>query len=242
MIEERNTITNGSTEFGLPTNDEQIKSFSIQNNIENRNTRNSFFKVEIENTETQFNFDAVPEIGAVVYADKHAFIGNGQEWKQLANTEDIPVIPPTINVGFQVAIDTHYTSQANGKTIGILEELIPNDAGTEYGNIRVYSGSKFYFERNLMYTVSISFSASVNANNQHAELFFGTSGITWNGYKDILFFPKGNGVAHTFTRTYQILGDAFSQDNGVNVYIFPSKDGKIWGAQFSIQSISQQVV
>lgn len=201
--------------------------------IEERRTINSQFDNQLEefNTDSEYQ-KAVPEVGAIIYANGYPFYGDGNQWNQLAKLTDIPI---GSNAGYQVAEDTTYTNVNNAQTLTAVEEIIYNDNGNRLGNLSEYNGDKFYFRNEVIYTVTISFTAQVSANNQHAQLFFGTSGIPYNGYSDVLYFAKGNNVAHSFSRTYQIVGDDATEQGGINLYLFPSHAGKMWNAKFTIQ-------
>jgi esterase/lipase superfamily enzyme len=203
----------------------------INQNIEERQTRNSQFDNQLEqvNTEEQF-FTNVPEVGALISVQGSPFIGDGEGWVQLATMNDIP----TYQNGYQVAYDTDHTNTNNAQNINAVEQVVMNNVGTSLGTMGCYDGRQFFFREGTIYTVTLSFTSLVTTNNAHAQLFFGYSGIPYNGDSDVLIYAKGNGVAHEFTRTFQIVGDS-STAEGIKLYIFPSHAGKVWGAKFTIQ-------
>lgn len=202
--------------------------------IEERNNRNSQFDNQLEFINTPSEVNAVPEKGAIVYTEfgnPAVFFGDGENWVQLATTNDIP----TFTNGFQVAYDDQYTNVNNAQNITAVEQVLKNNLAVSNGGIAVYNNGKFYFRADTIYTVTISFTCQVSNNNGHAELFFGYSGIPYDGNSEVFNFPQGNNVAHKFTKTFQIVGDATSAELGISLYLFPSHAGKLWGAKFTIQ-------
>jgi hypothetical protein len=201
--------------------------------IEERNTRNSQFDNQLEFIDTPSEVNAVPEKGAIVYTEfgqPAVFFGNGQDWVQLATTNEIP----TFANGYQVAYDTQHTNNENGQNLSAVEQILENNVGNSIGQLSVYDGRKFYFRQGTIYTVTISFTCRVSNNNGHAELFFGSSGIPYDGNSEVFNFPQGNNVPHQFTKTFQIVGDSFTQE-GITLYIFPSHEGRAWSAKYTIQ-------
>jgi hypothetical protein len=202
--------------------------------IEERNTRNSQFDNQLEFINTASEENAVPEKGAIVYTEfgnPAVFFGDGENWIQLATTNDIP----TFNNGFQVAYDGQHTNVSNSQNITAVEQVLKNNVATSNGTLSVYNNDKFYFRADTIYTVTISFTSSLSVNNGHAQLFFGYSGIPYDGNAEVFDYSKGNNVAHQFTKTFQIVGDATSAESGISLYLFPSHSGKLWGAKFTIQ-------
>ena len=199
---------------------------------ERRRIRNSQFDNVLENFDVFSGFGtAVPEKGAIVYSEGRVYYGDGVEFLQLANSTDLP----TGNLGYQFVTDGEHTNVDNAQNITAVAQIILNNSATSKGTLTEFNSNKFYLRDEVMYIITISFTAQVSANNQHAQLFFGYSGLPANGYSDVLPFVKGNNVAHAFSRTYQILGDASTESDGISLYLFPSHAGKLWGSQFTIQ-------
>ena len=201
--------------------------------IEERRNVNSQFDNQLEFINTPSEVNAVPEKGAIVYTEfgqPAVFFGNGQDWVQLATTNDIP----TFSNGYQVAYDSDHTNVNNAQNLTAVEQVVMNNVATSLGTLSVYDGRTFIFREGTIYTVSISFTSQLSVNNGHAQLFFGTSGIPYDGNAEVFDYSKGNNVAHQFTKTFQISGDAFTAQ-GIKLYLFPSHAGKIWNAKFTIQ-------
>lgn len=202
----------------------------INSNIETRQRRNSQFDNQLEEFNTESEFNAVPELGAIIWAQGDTYVGDGTEWQRLAKANEIP----TFSNGYQVAYDDRHASYASAQILTNVEQEVENNVATSFGNLGIYDGTKFYFQNRTIYTVSISFTAQMSTNNAHANLFFGYSGIPYNGDANILYFAKGKDVDHYFTMTYQIVGDD-STANGIKLYIHPSHGGRLWNAKFTIQ-------
>jgi hypothetical protein len=232
MIETRNNQTDRSTQFGIESNEEEINLLSITNIEEERNIRNSQFKVQFENADIQPNFDAVPEQGALIYREGNAYYGNGDSFIQLANKSDVPINQS----GYQLVADNQY-SLISPLTFTASPFVITNNAGVNLqNNLICFRNNIINLERNRIFTISVSFTVQVHANNQHADLYFGNAvtGTIVNGYSDVLSFVKGNGVYHKFTRTFQIVGTEDTQNTGIKVYLSPTHGGSIFGAEFIV--------
>lgn len=205
----------------------------MNQNIETRNRRNSQFDNQLEKFSDENDYNAVPEEGAIIYAGGRAYYGNGEEFIELANSYDIP----TLEQGYNRIEDTRYNSVNNSQALSVSENRIENNAGSIEGDLGVYdSGANaFILQDRVIYTISISFTAQVSANNAHAQIFLGASGLSWYGLSNIISFPKGNNVAHEFYLTFQVVGDGTTASTGIIPYIFPSHSGKLWNAKFTIQ-------
>ena len=207
----------------------------MNQNIETRNRRNSQFDNVLEefNSDSEYN-SAVPEVGAIIYANGYPFYGDGQNWNQLAKISDIP---EGSKGAYAYVEEGYFISPSVTQNLTAIENQIFNDASTALGTLGDYNGaeSKFYLRRDVMYIITISFASSMSSANAHAELFFGTSGIPFRRYSDLLSYPKGKDVFHTYSRTFQIVGDSGTEENGLILYIKPSTSGKLYGASYSIQ-------
>lgn len=238
MIETRNTETNRSTEFGLESNEEEITLLSVIQNIENRNNRNSQFKVQFENADIQPNFfDVVPEEGALIYQAGNAYYGNGEDFIQLANRSETPI------AAFVMSKDVTHAAKANAISIPARDTVvIPNDSGNVVGDLSVYSDPYFYFDEGAIYTITISFLAQPSSANAHAELYFGTlAGGVYNGCSNVLNFLKGNNVAHGVSATFQVVGDEDTKAFGLQIFIVPSHTTLLWQPIFTIQKVGNAV-
>jgi hypothetical protein len=204
----------------------------INSNIEKRQNRNSQFdnKLEEVNTEEQF-YRNVPEVGALISVQGAPFIGNGYEFVQLANVDQIP----KLDNGYQVSYDGHNTDVSHAQGLTVVEQIIGNDNAINQGSLSVYDGSLFYFKGQAVYTVTISFNALAASITAHANLFFGNSGIAYNQYATLINFAFQANVGHAYSATFQIIGDESTENDGLYLYIFPSTTGKLWNAKFTIQ-------
>lgn len=202
--------------------------------IEERRTINSQFDNQLEEFNTGSEYErAVPEKGAIIYVDGYAYYGDGNQWNQLAKLTDLP----TFENGYNRIEDTRYNSVGNSQTLAVSENRITNNAGSVTGDLGVYDepSNAFILRDRVIYTISISFTARVSANNAHAQVFLGSSGLAWYGLSNIISFPKGNNVAHEFYLTFQVVGDGATASTGIIPYIFPSHSGNLWNAKFTIQ-------
>ena len=200
--------------------------------IEQRRTRNSQFDNQLENMDTYSEFSAVPEKGAIIYAEGNVFYADGSTWNQLAKSSEIPISQS----GYELIADTQYTS-GSPLTFTASPFVITNNAGVNIkNNLSCFRENVIKLERGGIFIISVCFTANVSANNQHADLYFGdaVTGAIVNGYSDVLPFVKGNGVNHRFTKTFQIAGTLDTQNTGIKVYLSPSHAGSIFGAEFIV--------
>lgn len=204
----------------------------MNQNIETRNVRNSQFDNQLENFNSENDYNAVPEEGAIIYSNGRAYYGNGEEFLELANSEDLP----RTQSGYQLIADTQYSS-GSPLTFTASPFVIKNNAGVDLqNNLICFTNNILYLELNRIFTISVSFTANVSSNNQHADLYFGdaSTGALVNGYSDVISFVKGNGVNHKFTKTFQIVGTEATANTGIKVYLSPSHEGSIFGAEFIV--------
>lgn len=200
--------------------------------IQQRNIRNSQFDNQLEKFDSESDFNAVPEEGAIIYADGRAYYGDGEKFIELANSYDIPVIQS----GYELIADTQYTS-GSPLTFTASPFVITNNAGVNIkNNLSCFRNNIIKLEKEGIFIISVCFTANVSANNQHADLYFGdaVTGAIVNGYSDVLPFVKGNGVNHRFTKTFQIVGTEATANTGIKVYLSPSHAGSIFGAEFIV--------
>jgi len=200
--------------------------------IEERRTINSQFDNQLENFNSENDYNAVPEKGAIVYSEGRVYYGDGVEFLQLANSTEIP----STQSGYELIADTQYTS-GSPLTFTASPFVITNNAGVNIqNNLICFDNNIIKLERTRIFTISVSFTANVSSNNQHADLYFGdaVTGAIVNGYSDILPFVKGNGVNHKFTKTFQIVGTEATATKGIQVYLSPTHAGSIFGAEFIV--------
>jgi len=195
--------------------------------IEERNTRNSQFDNVLENFKSENDYNAVPEEGAIIYSDERIYYANGNEFLQIANSSEIPFS------GYQVVQDDEHINFSTAQSLTAVEQVIENNEGILLGTLNEFNNNKFYFQNGVLYTISISFAYQTTSVNTHANIFFGTSGIPYNGYSNVVNFPLQANAPHLFTQTFQILGDE-STENGIELYIYPSATAKLWDARFTI--------
>jgi len=200
---------------------------------ERRRIRNSQFDNVLENFDIFSGFgNAVPEKGAIVYSEGRVYYGDGLDFLQLANSNEVP----STQSGYELIADTQYTS-GSPLTFTASPFVITNNAGVNIqNNLTCFDNNIIKLEATRIFTISVSFTANVSANNQHADLYFGdaVTGAIVNGYSDVLPFVKGNGVNHKFTKTFQIVGTLDTENTGIKIYLSPSHAGSIFNVEFII--------
>jgi hypothetical protein len=202
-----------------------------------RTTINSQYGQQIQEA-TQAQFDKYEcEEGALVKVNGIIYVGINSNWVQL-----YPATAEGLSLGWQRVDDTEYTLANPFNFSANTEYTMPNDAGNdEQQNLNVYKGGtqKFQLEaKNNVYILTIAFKAHLNTNNGHMELYLTTGGLTpYERNADIIIFPKGNGVEHVFSRTFQFYADNDSITTGLQVKFEASHAGSIYEVIYFIQKV-----
>ena len=63
----------------------------------------------------------------------------------------------------------------------------------------------------------------------------GGNGTPYERVRDIIVFPKGNDVEHTYTKQFQYYSDSDVVTNGLSVKMLPSDSGEIYDVIYFIQ-------
>lgn len=138
--------------------------------------------------------------------------------------------------------DGQYTLASPYSFTGGVAFTVPNDANSvidihKHSSIDYYDGSKIYGEfENDVYILSIAFKSSISNANGYIELYLeGGNGTPYDRVRDIIVFPKGNNVEHSYTKTLQFYADDDVIVNGLTVKMLPSDNGQIHDVIYFIQ-------
>ena len=198
--------------------------------------KNTAFKVHVGNA-TQTEVDDVNiEQGAMLVTDESLFMG--------FNGEQVRVFPPQsdkMGLGWARYDDTQYTS-ASPFAFTTTAFTIPNNKGNVIDTninsaIDYYTGNKLRAEfENDVYIVTIAFKASISNANGHVDIYLeGGNGTPYDRVRDVITFPKGNNVEHTYAKTFQYYADEDVVTNGLSVKIKASHSGHIHDVIYFIQ-------
>ena len=199
-------------------------------------TTNTAYKVHIQEV-TQNEVDSVNiEQGAMLVTDEALFMG--------FNGEQVRVYPPQsdkMGLGWARYDDTQYTT-ASPYSFNTTAFVVPNNSGNII-NSHIHSDAAFYSTNKLraefendVYIVTISFKAKISNANGHIELYLQDGGTTpYDKVRDIITFPKGNNVEHSYAKTFQYYADADFVANGLNVKMLASHSGQLHDVIYFIQ-------
>ena len=199
-------------------------------------TTNTAYKVHIQEA-TQNEVDSVNiEQGAMLVTDEALFMG--------FNNEQVRVYPPQsdkMGLGWARYDDTQYTT-ASPYSFNTTAFIVPNNSGNII-NSHIHSDAAFYSTNKLraefendVYIVTISFKAKISNANGHIELYLQDGGATpYDKVRDIITFPKGNNVEHSYAKTFQYYADADFVANGLNVKMLASHSGQLHDVIYFIQ-------
>jgi len=196
-------------------------------------TNNTAYKVHVQET-TQTEVDNVNiEQGAMLVTDEALFMG--------FNGEQVRVYPPqsgSMGLGWARYDDTQYTS-ASPFNFTTTAFTVPNNKGfvidTNINSaIDYYSDNKLRAEfENDVYLITIAFKSQISNANGYIDIYLQDG--DYDRVRDIITFPKGNNVEHTYSKTFQYYADADTVANGLSVKMLPSHSGHIHDVIYFIQ-------
>jgi hypothetical protein len=196
-------------------------------------TNNTAYKVHVQET-TQTEVDNVNiEQGAMLVTDEALFMG--------FNGEQVRVYPPqsgSMGLGWARYDDTQYTS-ASPFNFTTTAFTVPNNKDfvidTNINSaIDYYSDNKLRAEfENDVYLITIAFKAQISNANGYIDIYLQDG--AYDRVRDIITFPKGNNVEHTYAKTFQYYADADTVANGLSVKIQASHSGHIHDVIYFIQ-------
>lgn len=150
----------------------------------------------------------------------------------------------SLGLGWARYDDTQYTSTSKYDFLSSTEFTIPNDAGSvidthKHSDIDYYSNGKIYGEfENDVYILTVAFKASISNANGYIEIFLqGGNGTPYDRVRDIIVFPKGNDVEHSYTKQFQFYADDDVVTNGLTIKMLPSDNGSIYDVIYFIQRV-----
>ena len=198
--------------------------------------KNTSFKVHVQEA-TQNEVDDVNiEQGAMLVTDEALFMG--------FNGEQVRIYPPqsgNMGLGWARYDDTQYTS-ASHFAFTTTAFTIPNNKGNVIDTninsaIDYYTGNKLRAEfENDVYIVTIAFKAQISNANGHVDIYLeGGNGTPYDRVRDVITFPKGNNVEHTYAKTFQYYADEDVVTNGLSVKMLASHSGNIHDVIYFIQ-------
>lgn len=202
----------------------------MPNNNTPRTNQNTNYQTQIDKVESLQGL--VVEDGTIVDNEGTYYVSSGGDWYPFA-----PLTPNTLEIGWARYNDTQYTA-LSPKNFTTATFYVPNNAGTEIDNynLNAYNGTEFTLEEGCTYSLTIAFKAHINTNNGHIELNMICP--TDNDYlrlSDIIIFPKGNGVAHSYSRVFNFYVNTNAAASGLKMQMKASHAGSIYSVIYFIE-------
>lgn len=201
-----------------------------------RRRRNSQFSVQMESIDRDKKTNSLAEVGALIESDGNYYVGNGIEWIQYA-----PIDNNVLQVGWARYDDTEYNVGNPYLMTANTEFTLPNNAGrvNDPYDLGMYTSPSFNLEAGSTYALTIAFKASMNTNNAHADLnFYCSTEDDYENIADVIVFPKGNGVEHVFSRSFNFYADTNVANDGLQIKFNASHSGAIYDVIYFIEKLS----
>jgi hypothetical protein len=198
--------------------------------------KNTAFRVHVQTANQSEVDDVNIEQGAMLVTDEALFMG--------FNNEQVRVYPPQsdkMGLGWARYDDTQYTS-ASPFNFTTTAFTVPNNKGFVIdtninSEIDYYASNKLRAEfENDVYIVTIAFKAQISNSNGYIELYLeGGNGTPYERLRDVVTFPKGNSIEHTFSKTFQYYADEDVVTNGLSIKMIANHSGQIYDVIYFIQ-------
>jgi len=200
-------------------------------------TKNTSFRVHVQESDLEEVNSVNVEQGAMLVTNEALFMGFNDEMVKV-----YPAQSSGLGLGWARYDDTQYTSASSYAFTTATEFTVPNNAGNVLNtyinsSTAYYNGTKLFAENeNDVYIVTIAFKAKISNANGYIDIYLqGGNGTPYERVRDIIVFPKGNDVEHTYTKQFQYYSDSDVVTNGLSVKMLPSDNGEIYDVIYFIQ-------
>lgn len=200
-------------------------------------TKNTSFRVHVQESDLEQVNSVNVEQGAMLVTNEALYMGFNDEMVKV-----YPAQSSGLGLGWARYDDTQYTSASSYAFTTATEFIVPNNAGTVLNtyinsSTAYYNGSKLFAENeNDVYIITIAFKAKISNANGYIDIYLqGGNGTPYERVRDIIVFPKGNDVEHTYTKQFQYYSDSDVVTNGLSVKMLPSDNGEIYDVIYFIQ-------
>ena len=200
-------------------------------------SKNTSFRVHVQESDLDQVNSVNVEQGAMLVTNQALYMGFNDEMVKV-----YPAQSSGLGLGWARYDDTQYTSASSYAFTTATEFIVPNNAGTVLNtyinsSTAYYNGSKLFAENeNDVYIITIAFKAKISNANGYIDIYLqGGNGTPYERVRDIIVFPKGNDVEHTYTKQFQYYSDSDVVTNGLSVKMLPSDSGEIYDVIYFIQ-------
>jgi hypothetical protein len=203
-----------------------------------RTRRNSQYIVQIEQVTSETKEGLVIENGALIQSEGAIFAGVNEEWVQLA-----PINNAYLQIGWARYDDGQYNSEDPYIFSAEQSFILPNDATVKIDdyNLNMYNEQtqKLTLQQGSTYAITVAFKTYLNTNNGHADFSFSVeSDADYLNIADVLTFPKGNGIAHVFSKSFNFYCNGNAELDGIQLNFTPSHAGAIYDVIYFIEKLS----
>lgn len=201
-----------------------------------RTSRNTNYATQIDKVDDLRGL--VVEDGTIVECEQVYYVSIEGDWFPFA-----PLNNAALQIGWARYDDTQYNSQYPSVFSANTPFSLYNDAGFQVDqyNLLMYNANDqlFTLEIGSTYALTIAFKAYLNTNNGHIELKFNCQDDPdYSSIADIIIFPKGNGIEHTFSRSFNFYCTELATISGINILMEASHSGAIYDVKYFIEKLS----
>lgn len=205
-------------------------------NINRSRTRiNSQFKTQLDTIPSENLNDLVVEDGTIIEYENVYYVSINGDWEQFA-----PINNAALNTGWARYNDTQYNI-SNPYNFSTSAFFVPNNGRIiiDNYNLNAYNGTEFTLEKNCTYALTIAFKAHINSNNGHLTINLSCNRDTdYSRIGDVIVFPKGNGIEHTFSRMFNFYANDNVVLDGLKIKMQSSHGGSIYDVMYFIEKLS----
>lgn len=199
-----------------------------------RNTRNSQYLTQVESVKTLEGL--VPEDGALVMLNDVIYYGTGSAWEVLAVPQDASFVQ------WVRYDDTEYNEEVPQEIV-TYPFVVKNNAGVTYNPyaLDLYNGNTntWTLEEGSSYILTVAFKAKIENANGYMEVYLDCpSDLDYNQVADVIVFPKGNNVEHTFSKVIQFYANTNVANDGLQIILNGSHSGSIYECKYFIQKMN----
>jgi len=203
-----------------------------------RRNRNSQYTVQVEQVTRQDKALLLIENGALIQSEGVIYAGINNEWVQVA-----PVNNAALQIGWARYDDGQYDSESPYTFTANQSFVLPNNSAERIDNyaLNAYNNQtqRLTLKEGCTYAITVAFKAYLNNNNGHADFAFSVStDADYSNIADVLTFPKGNAIAHVFSKSFNFYCNAAAETSGIQLNFTPSHAGAIYDVIYFIEKLS----
>lgn len=200
-----------------------------------RRQANTNYRTQLDKVTADELQSIVVEDGTMVECEQTYYVSINGDWIPFA-----PMSPEVLNTGWARYDDTQYNigSPYNFNTNAF---FLPNNGAINYDryNLHAYNGEELILEEGCTYSLTIAFKAHIDSNNGHMTINLDClTNTDYSRIGDVIVFPKGNGIEHTFSRVFNFYADAEAVRSGLKVKMQSNHAGSIYDVIYFIEKLS----